>query len=161
MRPTTLEDLLRPAGAVEVDANLATLSEALRLAPGLVVPLVDDLRSMRLMAEVTQADLDAARRGSSADVCELRASDVSRPPVTCLLSDTPEASLAIMRSHERAVLHVVDSRGRLCGSLSIEDVFAWSDDVAREANAPAFLRTALAPWHPSGRDTRFARPAGR
>ena len=157
MPDTTVADLLDPAGGVcEIAADLASLTDALRLAPGLIVPLVEDLASMRLVAELGADALSGARRALGGNVRELRASDLARGAVTCELSDTPEAALAIMRARRRSVLHVVDRNGRLCGSISIERAYLHSDPVARQENAPGSLRTAITATLP-----RFAAHAAR
>jgi hypothetical protein len=141
-----MADLLEPPGEVcEIDANLADVERALGVAPGLVVPVVEDRRSMRLVAELGADAVELARRRYGADIDWLRAADIAQPAVGCELADPPEAALAIMRAHRRTALHVVDAEGRLRGTVSIERMYLCSDPIARLENAPGSLRTALVP----------------
>jgi hypothetical protein len=130
--------------ACEFDADLESVALALERAPGSVLPVLANRRTRLLVGEVSERCLEAARSSLGPDYEDLRASDIARPAVLCRLDDTPEAALAIMRAHRRWILHVVDSRGALCGFVSIEAVYANSDPVARAENAPGTIRLALA-----------------
>lgn len=138
-----VEDLMTPVAICEADATLPEAEAMVALVPGLVLPLVDDRRFQRLVAEVDATAIARARREIGAEVCELRASDLARPPVACDVSDAPEAALAIMRAHGRLALHVVDRAGVLRGSVAFEQAYCSSDSVARDENGLAALRTAL------------------
>lgn len=136
-------DLMIPVPLCEADATVPEAEAMVALVPGLVLPLVNDFRTQRLVAEIDAAAIARARRELGAEVCELRASDLASAAMACEIADAPEAALAIMHAHRRSSLHVVDSSGRLRGSVAFEQAYRHSSSVARAENGLAALRTAL------------------
>lgn len=93
-----------------------------------VVPIVDETR--RLLGILTDRDVCKAIATTNCAACDIPALDLaSRPVISCGPEEELESALKTMRDHHIRRLPVVDSKSKLQGILSIDDVVLRSEEA--------------------------------
>lgn len=99
-------------------------------AVGGSLPVISDWNSRRLLGQIDRATLEGLLADHGEAAHELSLDQAVTSAHTCWLTDSPEAALAVMRAHRVDVVHVIDHRGRLHGSVSWDEAYRYSDSIA-------------------------------
>jgi len=127
-----LEDLLiEDVEACTPRTPFDLLETRLARAPGGSLPVISDWILRRLVGQIDRRQVRQWLEQHGEPLDEVRIDDFVGEAHCCWLLDTPEAALATMCAYGVKVVHVVDVRDHLHGSVSWGRALRFSDPIAR------------------------------
>lgn len=116
------------------------------------IPVVDDLRNMRIMGVITDRDMVCRTIANRINPLDVRVSDVMTfPPVTVSPFASVEKCCELMEMNRIRRIPVVDDFDRICGIISQADIVtkdqAHSIEVLREVSIPNKKLSSLISTH--------------
>ncbi len=105
------------------------------------IPVVDNLKDLRIMGVVTDRDLVCRTIAKDLNPLDIQVSDVMTfPPIVVNPSASLEMCCELMQKNQIRRLPVVDDFDRICGIISLADIVRTSQvlttEVLREVSHP-------------------------
>lgn len=105
------------------------------------IPVVDDLKNLRIMGVITDRDIVCRTLGKNMSPMNVPAADIMTfPPVTVTPDTSLEKCCAVMVENRIRRVPVVDDYDRICGVISQADIAvrdtAHLQDVVRAVSEP-------------------------